>query len=891
MKTKLLSLFVALICASSLSASDTQVDGIWYDFDSSTKTASVTYKGSSYSYYSNEYSGSVVIPETVTYNSTTYSVTTIGYGAFCGCKGLTSVTIPNSVTTIGGYAFEHCTGLTSVTIGNSVTTIGFTAFFDCTSLTSVTIPNSVTTIETKAFSGCSGLAKVEINSDTYLSQDFSSNYEQCPSRVFGSQVTEYVIGDSVKTIGDYAFYYCISLTSVTIGNSVTTIGKLAFNDCQGLTSVIIPNSVTTIDQSAFDGCTNITSVIWNAKNYKSFYYEHAPFYNIREQITSFNFGNEVEIIPSYLCYGMDKLTSVTIPNSVTTIGSSAFRNCYKLSSVTIPNSVTMIGDEAFYHCTGLTSVTIPNSVTTIGDKAFDGCTGLNGVYITDLTAWCKIKFKNYSANPLCYANNLYLNNQLITDLVIPNSVTMIDNYAFYGCNNTSVTIPNSVTTIGYEAFYKCARLTSINVDAANTRYCSIDGVLFNYAKDILVQYPAATTRTEYTIPNSVTMIGLEAFCNCGGLTSITIPNSVKTIGEDAFRWCTGLTSVTIPNSVTTIGDGAFYECFRLTTIAIPNSVTTIGERAFYDCPNLTSVTIGNSVTTIGDWAFEGCSGLTSVTIGNSVTTIGSYAFSGCSLSSITIPNSVKTIGDYAFYNCERISTITFGSGLWEIGDYAFSGDYRIADITCYAEVTPTIYAYTFEGITKKNVYLYVPENVIRRYQIDPYWNEFDIRTKSADVKPITGDQATVLPSANDAILTWPISNGAYTYTITITKGGETICLLTFNAQGQLQNIAFAAPGHDGAHQAPAATLTAQGYQFTVTGLNPGTAYNYSVTATDTGGETLAEYKGNFSTTGGTGLNTLPYKGKDGIGSKYFHNGNLIIERNGVKYTATGQKVR
>ncbi len=271
------------------------------------------------------------------------------------------------------------------------------------------------------------------------------------------------------------------------------------------------------------------------------------------------------------------LTSIIIPNSVTTIGDYAFENCQGLTSITIPNSVTTIGVDAFFTCSDLTSVTIGNSVTTIGEGAFENCQGLTSVFIG-------------------------------------NSVTTIGDVAFNGCSSlTSITIPNSVTTIGSSAFYGCSGLTSIDVDTANTHYTSVDGVLFNYAKDTLIQYPIGNLHTEYTIPNSITTIGRGAFAYCQGLTSATIGNSVTTIGDYAFENCQVLTSITIPNSVTTIGYGAFGNCQGLTSATIGNSVTTIGDVAFLACSGLTSVTIGNSVTTIGESAFEHCSGLTSVT--------------------------------------------------------------------------------------------------------------------------------------------------------------------------------------------------------------------------------------------------------------------------------------
>ena len=416
---KLFSFFVALLATTCLWAHDFEVDGIYYNIlADKTNEVEVTYLGSKRDTYSNEYTGSVTIPATITYKSTIYSVTSIGEGAFSGCNKLASVTISNSVTSIGVSAFSGCSGLTSITIPNSVTRIEDFAFSSCSGLASVTIPNSVTSIGDYAFSYCSGLTSV-------------------------------TIPNSVTYIGERAFYNCTSLSCATIGNSVTTIGRYAFDGCSSLISITIPNSVANIGSYAFNDCSSLTSVLWNSKNCSDYEKgEYSPFGDISRNITSFVFGDSVEHIPAYLCYYMDYLTSLTIPNSVTSIGDYAFEFCRALTSITIPNSVTSIGKGAFFSCSGLTSVTIPNSVTRIEDSAFRYCSGLASVTIPNsVTSIGKAAFSICSG---------------LTSITIPNSVTSIGDYAFEDCSGlTSVTIGNSVTIIGKAAFSGCSGLKSM----------------------------------------------------------------------------------------------------------------------------------------------------------------------------------------------------------------------------------------------------------------------------------------------------------------------------------------------------------------------------------------------------------------------------------------------
>ena len=310
---------------------------------------------------------------------------------------------------------------------------------------------------------------------------------------------------------------------------------------------------------------------------------------------------------------------------VTGIGAWAFEYCYDLTSVTIPNSVTSIGEWAFVYCDNLISVTIPESMISIGEYAFYSGDSLNNVYITDIVAWCNISFSGTASNPMYYAENIYLNGYLLTELLIPDSVNSIGAYAFSAFNNlTSVTIPDSVISIGKDAFSHCYSLTSVK------------------------------------IPDSVTHVGEYAFYDCYNLASVTIGDGVTSIGEHAFSNCDSLTEVTIPKNVTSIGEYAFYDCYNLASVTIGDGVTRIGGHVFSDCDSLTKVTISNGVTSIGDYAFSSCYRLTSVTIPDSVTSIGECAFYGCvSIISVTIPDSVTSIAEGVFCECYSLNHIYF----------------------------------------------------------------------------------------------------------------------------------------------------------------------------------------------------------------------------------------
>ena len=388
-------------------------------------------------------------------------------------------------------------------------------------MTSLTIPNSVTSIGGSAFSGCSGLKELTLEDGEEILSFGSDVFSNAPLE---SVYLGRSLSDASSASSSLFYNNRTTLTSLTIGNSVTSIGSYAFSGCSGLTSVAIPNSVNIVGDYAFDGCSGLTEVtmedgestlslkssIFNYCPLESLYLgrtlscDNSPFKN-QTTLTNIIIGNGVASIGDYTFEGCGYLTSIAFPNSVSSIGNSAFSGCSGLTKIAIPNSVTTIGGSAFKDCSGLRLISIPNNVTTIGSYAFDGCSGLRTISIG-------------------------------------NSVESIGDYAFNGCSKFAIiTIPCSVTSIGNGTFNGCSGLKEVILeDGEETLSLGRNDVNEGLFYDCPLESLYLGRDLSY---NASLPYGYSPFYNKGSLNSLIVGSSVTSIGCGLFEDCSGLTEI------------------------------------------------------------------------------------------------------------------------------------------------------------------------------------------------------------------------------------------------------------------------------------------------------------------------------------------------------------
>lgn len=334
------------------------------------------------------------------------------------------------------------------------------------------------------------------------------------------------IPPSVDIVGNSAFKECEKLESVNISSTVTSLRDEAFRGCKSIKSVHLPGNVQYVGESTFRDCISMQKLVVDNGNIEI---GERTFENCRN------------------------LKSVSLPESLTEIYGGVFNSCKSLESIHLPRELMIIGESAFASCIALTQIDIPENVSKLDDMAFSGCISLKSI-------------------------------------LLHNGLGKIGKNAFKDCKSLlEIFIPQSVHTMGTSPFRGCDTLAKIKVDIKSKHFKSVDDILFNKNKSILICYPAEKDKYEYEVPDSVTIISDWAFCECKKLSKITIPDSVYEIGEGAFYKCTGLKYLELPDSVERIDDTAFRGCSELETIVIPSSVKEFGWGLLNGCEKVTVI--------------------------------------------------------------------------------------------------------------------------------------------------------------------------------------------------------------------------------------------------------------------------------------------------------------
>ena len=653
-----LALIIGFIAQCALLQASTLIDGLYYDLNMSTRTATVTYEKDGTGNYAS-LPANVKIPKSVEYNGVTYSVTKIVNKAFANCKSLESISIPCSVVQIGEIDYHKNL-----------------PFYDCSALKSVRFEDGEQGLVLGAeisgdygiglFSGCP-LEEVYIGRDISY-QNYSGNkpftFEEEPeiygysafyNSVYGeTKLTKAVISSSVTAIPKYLFYKCSALSNVDIQGQLVAIPMYSFYGCK-ISALTLPNSVKDICEYAFNSNTAMKSAVLgnNVKSIGNYAFSGCS------NLTNLDLGDSLVTIGDY-AFNRSSVSSITIPNSVTKIGKYCFAENTKLEKVTIGNDCRELPEGVFSGCSALTSVVLNDGLKKISQKAFANCQSLESISIPSTVIQIgEIDYDDYGAS-LPFYNCTALKSVRFEDgekgLVLgvmfnrkgsnysrglfsycPLEEAYIGRNISYQNFSDYLTFDERPSYYGYSAFYNQPKLTKVTISPAVTK---IPAYLF---------YKNASL-TMTTLPK-VKKIGVSAFQKCSQLTTLNLGEDLQVVGNDAFNGCKNVTKLTFPDATTSIGSGAFQDCSSVTEVTVGKELKSIGANAFLNCKSFTALLLPDGFTTMGERAFEGCIKLTVAKLGKSLTAVPKRAFKDCIvLSEMRVPASVKSIGDYAFFN-------------------------------------------------------------------------------------------------------------------------------------------------------------------------------------------------------------------------------------------------
>ena len=527
-KTLLLAM-AALLCCTATMAYDFKADNICYLITSEEDlTVSVTYTGATYMFDTNEYTGSVTIPATVTNDGKTYKVTSIGIAAFYNCKELTEVIIPASVTRIEGMAFYSCTKMTGIVLPDSMSYIGVRAFTGCTSLKDVTFPkNDFFEVESFSFDSTKWLNE-QPNGLLYINKTL-----YCYKGTLTSDTT-LVIADGTTSIASNSFSSTRTtpeyIKSIIIPASVTTIGTYAFQNCSNLESITIPDKVAAIESYTFAGCYSL------------------------EEVT---LGSSVKSIGNYAFKECGSLEEINFPEALESIGDFAFQECSAMESITLGKNIKKIGKKAFLNCFCLENIAIEGAVESIGENAFHS------------TAW-----HDGQKEGIVYLGNILYNYKGEmpegTSLNIKEGTMMIASYAFDKNENLKeVTFPSTLKAIGDYAFRNCINVRNITFPAELT-------IIGAYA------FTGCTGISKVTLPDNLKSLGNYSFADCENIETLDFGKGLTEIGSYAFRKCIRISTLNIPDNIIKIAGYAFQACNTF-DVTIGRNVKDLGGYVFYNC--------------------------------------------------------------------------------------------------------------------------------------------------------------------------------------------------------------------------------------------------------------------------------------------------------------------